>query len=98
MSSACLKTTASPNSQPPGNNCSTPTPYQGTTSERTNRREEMGIKSFREVVDILDAAVDGPGTEVGPPHHAFWRGITRDEFVATKLLGQPILVLGDGAH
>ena len=58
----------------------------------------MGIKTFREVVDILDAAVNGPGTEVGPPHHAFWRGITRDEFVAKKLLGQPILVLGDGAN
>jgi len=58
----------------------------------------MGINTFREVVDILDAAVNGPETEVGPPHHAFWRNITRDEFVATKLLGQPILVLGDGAH
>ncbi|MDA4106652.1 hypothetical protein [Mycolicibacterium holsaticum] len=58
----------------------------------------MGIKSFREVVDILDAAVNGPETEVGPPHYAFWRGVTRDEFVATKLLGRPILVRGDGAH
>ena len=58
----------------------------------------MGIKTFRAVVDILDAAVGGPGTEVGPPHHAFWRDVTRDEFVATRLLGQPILVLGDGAH
>ena len=58
----------------------------------------MGINTFREVVDILDAAVSGPGTEVGPPHHAFWRNITRDEFVAAKVLGQPILVLGDGAH
>lgn len=58
----------------------------------------MGIRTFREVVDILDAAVNGPGTEVGPPHYAFWRGVTRDEFVATKLLGRPILVLGDGAH
>ena len=56
----------------------------------------MGIKTFREVVEILDAAVNGPGTEVGPPHHAFWRGITRDEFVAKKLLGQPILVIGNG--
>jgi hypothetical protein len=58
----------------------------------------MGINIFGEVVDILDAAVNGPGTEVGPPHHAFWRDTTRDEFVAMKLLGQPILVLGDGAH
>ena len=58
----------------------------------------MGINTFREVVDILDAAVSGPRTEVGPPHHAFWRNITRDEFVATKVLGHPILVLGDGAH
>lgn len=54
--------------------------------------------TFRGVVDILDAAVGGPDAEVGPPHHAFWRNVTRDEFVATKLFGQPILVLGDGAH
>jgi hypothetical protein len=58
----------------------------------------VGINTFREVVDILDAAVNGPGTEVGPPHHAFWRNTTRDEFVAKKLLGQPTLVLGDGAN
>jgi hypothetical protein len=58
----------------------------------------MGIKTFREVVDILDAAVNGPETQVGPPHFAFWRNVTRDEFVAIKLLGHPILVLGDGAH
>ena len=32
-----------------------------------DRREQMGINTFREVVDILDAAVSGPGTEVGPP-------------------------------
>src|SRR3954468_2885266 len=94
MSSACSKTTVSPSSQPPGVNCSTPTPRQ----PQPDRRQEMGINTFREVVDILDAAVNGPGTEVGPPHHAFWRNITRDEFVHTKVLGQPIVVLGDGAH
>jgi hypothetical protein len=58
----------------------------------------MRIKNFREIVDILDAAVNGPETEVGPPHHAFWRNVTRDEFVATMLLGQPIVISGDGAH
>ena len=58
----------------------------------------MGAKTFQEVVDILDAAVNGPETEVGPPHHAFWRNVTRDEFVATKLFGHPILVPGDGAN
>jgi len=63
-----------------------------------NSGEPMGINTFREVVDLLDAAVDGPETTVGPPHHAFWRGVTRDQFVAIKLLGQPILVLGDGAN
>jgi hypothetical protein len=58
----------------------------------------MGINSFREVIDSLDTAVDGPESEVGPPHRAFWRGITRDQFVAKKVLGRPLLVLGDGAH
>lgn len=58
----------------------------------------MIINTFSEVVDLLDAAVNGPETEVGPPHYAFWRNVTRDEFVATELLGHPILVSGDGAH
>ena len=58
----------------------------------------MGINTFREVVAILDEAVGGPEAEVAPPHRAFWRGITRDQFVTKKVLGRPILVLGDGAH
>jgi hypothetical protein len=58
----------------------------------------MGINTFREVVDILDEAVGGPETQVGLPHRAFWRGITRDQFVAKKVLGRPLLVVGDGAH
>ncbi len=58
----------------------------------------MRINTFREVVELLDAAVNGPGTEVGPPHYAFWRNVTRDDFVAKRLLGQPILVLGEGAQ
>jgi hypothetical protein len=67
-------------------------------SPQPERREQVAINTFREVVDILDAAVSGPGTEVGPPHRAFWRDITRDQFVAKKVLGRPLLVLGDGAH
>lgn len=66
--------------------------------KQSDRREHVGIRTLREVVDILDAGVNGPETKVGPPHFAFWRNATRDEFVATKLLGHPILVLGDGAH
>jgi hypothetical protein len=58
----------------------------------------MSIKTFREVVDILDTAVGGPAAEVGPPHKAFWRDITRDQFVTKKILGRPLVVLGDGKH
>ena len=51
---------------------------------------------FARVKQILDQAVDG--NEFGS-HGAFWRGLTRDQFVEKKLFGfVEIVSVGDGAN
>ncbi|WP_181150028.1 ferritin-like domain-containing protein [Ensifer aridi] len=52
---------------------------------------------FQEVVDILDSAVGGSASPVGA-HGAFWRGKTREEFIAANIFGQMLLMPGDGAN
>jgi photosystem II stability/assembly factor-like uncharacterized protein len=52
---------------------------------------------FQGVITILDEAIGGPGVGIGA-HRAFWRDITRDEFVAKKVFGKGLVVLGDGAN
>lgn len=37
--------------------------------------------SFAEIVDLFDAVVGGANADIGF-HGAFWRGVTRDQFVA----------------
>ena len=44
---------------------------------------------FADIQKILDDAVESGN--VGAPHSAFWRGVTRDEFVIKKVLGCPII-------
>jgi hypothetical protein len=51
---------------------------------------------FQHIVSILDDAVSGPNAGV-LRHGPFWRNITRDQFVAKKVFGRPLIVLGDGA-
>jgi photosystem II stability/assembly factor-like uncharacterized protein len=51
---------------------------------------------FQQVREILDAAIGGPDVEIGV-HKAFWRGLTREQFVTKKVVGRPLLVVGDGA-
>lgn len=51
---------------------------------------------LQKVVDILDAAIGGPDVGIAM-HRAFWRGLTRDQFVTKKVLGLDLLVVGDGA-
>ena len=51
---------------------------------------------FQRVIEILDQAIGGPDVGIGR-HGAFWRGITRDEFVAKKVLGKALVVPGDAA-
>lgn len=51
---------------------------------------------FQQIVQILDDSVGGPNAGV-LRHGPFWRNITRDQFVAKKVFGRPLIVLGDGA-
>jgi hypothetical protein len=52
------------------------------------------MPSFADVQQALDRAV-GDG-QVGA-HGPFWRNITREQFIAKKVFGLPILVLGQSA-
>jgi hypothetical protein len=49
---------------------------------------------FEHVKEILDRAVAGQTVHA---HGAFWRGLTRDEFVQRSVFGRPLLVVGDAA-
>jgi photosystem II stability/assembly factor-like uncharacterized protein len=54
----------------------------------------MGL---RRVIEILDEAIGGPQVGIGA-HRTFWRGLTRDEFVAKKVFGKALVIVGDGAN
>jgi hypothetical protein len=54
------------------------------------------MNRFQQVREILDAAVGGPAAPVAGPHRAFWRNQTRDQFVAFRILGLPLVTIGDG--
>ena len=45
----------------------------------------------------LDAVVGGATATVGGRHGPFWRGKSRDEIVRESVLGQPLIVVGNGA-
>jgi hypothetical protein len=51
--------------------------------------------NFEDVVGILDDSVGGPEAEVAS-HGPFWRGITRDRFVAMRVGGRRLVAPGDG--
>jgi hypothetical protein len=53
--------------------------------------------SFSRVIEILNSAVGGPDAEVGA-HGAFWREITREEFIDKKIFDLALVQVGDGAH
>jgi len=59
------------------------------SSETTNR--------FGRVLEILDNAVGGPDAPVGA-HGAFWRGLSRDQFVSKKIFGLGLVVVGSAAN
>lgn len=44
------------------------------------------MNRFERVVQILETAVGGLSAPTGP-HRAFWRDVTRDEFVAKVIFG-----------
>jgi hypothetical protein len=51
--------------------------------------------NFKDVIAILDDSVGGPDAEV-VSHGPFWRGITRDRFVAMRIGGRQLVIPGDG--
>src|SRR5690348_18389121 len=58
MSSPCSKTTASPSSQPPGSNCSTPIPPRRTPRAQENRTVDNPRTPNRRTAD--PATLSGP--------------------------------------
>ena len=59
-----------------------------------NYSDEVQNARFPDIQKILDDAVSNE--EVGPPHRAFWRNVTRDEFVIAKVVGCPIIYSENG--
>jgi hypothetical protein len=55
------------------------------------------VNRFQQVKEILDDSVGGPNAVVAGPHGSFWRNQSRDQFVAFKILGLPIVALGNGS-
>lgn len=51
---------------------------------------------YERVVQILDEAIGGPTVNIGV-HGAFWRGLSRDQFVAKKLFNRDLVVIGNGS-
>jgi hypothetical protein len=54
------------------------------------------MNRFERVVQILDDSIGCPDVGTAEPR-AFWRGLTRDDFVAKRVLNRVVVVLGDGA-
>jgi photosystem II stability/assembly factor-like uncharacterized protein len=51
---------------------------------------------YERVQQILDESIGGPDAQIGV-HGAFWRGKTRDKFVAMSVHNRQLLIVGDGA-
>ncbi|MEA2964231.1 MAG: hypothetical protein QOI46_4329 [Alphaproteobacteria bacterium] len=52
------------------------------------------MTTFTQIQIILDRLINGEEIRM---HGPFWRGKTRDEFVALSVMGLPIIVVGDPA-
>lgn len=53
--------------------------------------------TFQQVREVLDAAIGGPDVSIAV-HGAFWRGVTRDQFVALRVFGEDVVLPGQGAQ
>jgi photosystem II stability/assembly factor-like uncharacterized protein len=51
---------------------------------------------YERVQQILDESIGGPNAQIGV-HGAFWRGKTREAFVAMSVRNRQLLIVGDGA-
>jgi hypothetical protein len=54
------------------------------------------MNRFERVIQILDNAIGGPDAIIGA-HGAFWRGLTRDQFVTKNVFTLDIITVGQGA-
>jgi hypothetical protein len=54
------------------------------------------MNRYERVQQILDESIGGPDAQIGV-HGGFWRGKTRDAFVAMPVLNRQLLIVGDGA-
>jgi photosystem II stability/assembly factor-like uncharacterized protein len=52
---------------------------------------------YEHVVQILDSAIGGPQANIGA-HGAFWRNLTRDQFIALKVFKLDLLILRSSAN
>lgn len=52
---------------------------------------------YQQVIAILDQAVGGSTAKIGA-HGAFWRGLSRDQFVAKKVYGRQLVDIGHGGN
>jgi hypothetical protein len=50
------------------------------------------MSRFQQVIGILDDAIGGPDSNIRA-HRAFWRGLTRDEFVAKTIFGHDLVTV-----
>jgi hypothetical protein len=66
-------------------------------SNHDDGRKGEPIMTFQRVIEILDESIGGPNVGIGV-HRAFWRNISRDDFVAKKVFGKVLVSLGDGAN
>ena len=53
------------------------------------------MNRFERVIQILDDAIGGPTASIRA-HGTFWRGLTRDQFVAEVVFERPLIVVGRG--
>jgi hypothetical protein len=51
---------------------------------------------FSDIQAVLDKAIGGANVNIGA-HHAFWRGITRDQFVAKTVFTIAVVAVGDAS-
>ena len=51
---------------------------------------------YERVMQILDEAIGGPDVNIGV-HRAFWRELTRDQFITKKVFNLDLMVVGSGS-
>src|SRR5262249_22631878 len=53
--------------------------------------------TYTDVQRLLDAVIGGASVQIGA-HHAFWRALTRDQFIVKKVFGTPVVSPGDAGN